>query len=474
MSYNSSRQETTRSNTHGFITLLLILILLLGAASVAAIWLLIEPVHVVSGAVRIRPVIINPWTGESSSGETVNYEQFVNTQAFLLLNDERRLQSVIDDLVPRDLEFFTDRPRNRIEALIGRSRPKEWEGGPDRILREAIARKQISAEHRPNSELLVVTMKSYNAEEGRTIIDSFLRNYVGQYGRESALFETEEISTLERRRNELQKRVFEGRGRILALAESFGTTVPDPLRKMEMNRQNLLMDELARLESQSIRLNAEIGVLEETGQAEVSPEQIAALRANHVNADPLVQTLAQRIVNLQVDLVSMQTGAQEPDELTAVERQEAVLQALRRQLDERQRDCLSEFEEVLTDLSKSAGRHRLAEAQAKLQQVSAHKEHLRRALVAQETRTHRIGTTRLDIGDHEYRLRLDEELLEQVTRRLRDMELMRDRRPRVQIASRAEVTDVVDNRWRWTLVTVGAIILLSIVLGITKRVTNRR
>lgn len=64
---------------------------------------------------------------------------------------------------------------------------------------------------------------------------------------------------------------------------------------------------------------------------------------------------------------------------------------------------------------------------------------------------------------------MDEQAIEQIDRRLRWFELERDRRPRVQIASLAEVKEVVAHRGQWTFVAVLVTVALGLVLWRKRR-----
>ena len=61
-------------------------------------------------------------------------------------------------------------------------------------------------------------------------------------------------------------------------------------------------------------------------------------------------------------------------------------------------------------------------------------------------------------------LRLDKELYEKILRRLQELRIEQDRPPKVHIAVQAEVRGMVDNRGQWTLIMLGATILLGVLL----------
>ncbi len=69
-------------------------------------------------------------------------------------------------------------------------------------------------------------------------------------------------------------------------------------------------------------------------------------------------------------------------------------------------------------------------------------------LSAQDTTTRKIGRTNLDLQDKQLQLKMDEEIHNRVTRRIRDIEMERQRRPRIETAYGAEVRDTEDRRFK--------------------------
>jgi hypothetical protein len=464
MDQTPSAQRTIRTPSNPRGSALLIIVLLAGIAGIAFIWLMIQPRHIVSGKIQIAPVVRSILTGEPQPDETANYAQFVNTQAVLLMNDEQRLQKVADDLSGRNLAFFSGAPASRIDKLLAKILPGDPNALPDEILREAIAEGDIWAAYIPNTELMDVTMKCLDIEEARTIVNSFLRNYVGQYGVEATTSESQKITILENQRNEIQKRILEARAKIRDLAMESGTTALDPRREMEMRTQAALQAELTQLESQKIKIEADIDVYEKAEILDMAPEQVAQARTTHVNSDPMIKELTTRIV--QVELDQIVAGQTQP---AAETRQGAVLKALQQKLEERLQTLAQEFDRGLESSLRDAARRRMIQAKAEKARIEAHIDGIHHVLDDQEVKTVTVGRANLDIQDLQRRLTMDEEVLDQVNRRLRCFEMERDRRPRVQIASLAEVKNVVNPRWQWTFVAILVTVALSLVLWIIRR-----
>jgi uncharacterized protein involved in exopolysaccharide biosynthesis len=472
MSRNTSERKAPQSSLRRFISILLVCVFLVGAAALPAVWLLMEPVCVVQGMVRIVPVVRSVIDDTPQPDETANYEQFVNTQALLLMSDSQRLQKVVDDLAGRNLEFLSGKPCTRIERLAARIAPREKIPLPDEALKKAIAEQRITAGYVPNSELMAVSMRGGNVDEAKVIVNSLLRNYVGQYGVDATTSESQNITILENQRNEIQRRLLETRTRIRDLTNEYGTTALDPLREMEMNRQRLLQEELPRIELQKIKLQADIGMYEKTEKLEMTPEQVVEARTAHINSDPLVEKLSSTIVQMELDLITApQTN---PPANPTDTRTDAALKALKQKLEERRLALADEFDGGLESRLKDAARQRATQAKAEKTRIEAHIDEIRRALGDQAVKTVRRGNPNLDIQDLQRKLKMDEEVLDQVNRRLCSFEMGRDRRPRVQIASLAEVKETVDNRRRWTFIILGAVVLISVLLRIMRRLAKPR
>ncbi|MEN6338376.1 MAG: hypothetical protein ABFE01_29320 [Phycisphaerales bacterium] len=458
-----SAQNPHRSNSRLFISILLVCVLLAGAGGIAFVWLMIQPTYIVSGMVKIAPVVYDTVTGEARPEEEIGkYEQFVNTQAMLLMNDEKCLQRIVDDLARRNLAFFSGKPTTRIEKLLAKILPQEAGKLPDEILRRAIADEKITAGYLQNSELMEVTMKSPNGDEARTIVNSFLRNYVGQYSLTATTNESQNITVLEGRRDECQKRILEAREKIHKLVIADGTASPSSLREAELQSRAALQTQLTQLESERIRLDADIGVFEKTEKLEMTPEQVVAARAEHISSDPLIKELVARIAQTKVDLIV--AGQTAP----ADAQREAVLKALQQNLEERRKALAEEFDANLENKLKEAARQRVVQAKAERTLIAARIVKIRDVLGAST----KVVTDSLDIQDLQRKLAMDEDVLSQVNRRLQRFEMERDRRPRVVIASLAEVKDVVDPRWRWTLIIFGATVVLSVILAAARRATK--
>ena len=69
-----------------YIVLLVVFIML--AIGIPAIWFSVEPLYEVTGAIRVAPILTNIITGEADRGEISNYQSFMNTEAEMITSSE--------------------------------------------------------------------------------------------------------------------------------------------------------------------------------------------------------------------------------------------------------------------------------------------------------------------------------------------------------------------------------------------------
>jgi len=440
--------------------IVVVVTLLIMAVGLPGVWFLVEPVYIVQGLVRVKPVVPGILDNTPSPDELSNYVQFVHTQALLLMSDEQRLQKIVDDLAGRNLAFFSGRPGTRLEKLLAKVLPRDANELPDQILRKAIAKQTITAGYLQGSELMAVTMKSRNIDEARTIVNSFLRNYVGQYGVETTTSESQNITILENQKNEYQKRIAESRQKLRELAMQYGSTGLDALQAVELQTQSALQSRLTQLEADRVKIEADIGVYEKTETMALAPEQIVAARTSHINSDPMVTELSTNIVQMERELLAAQQTHLPANPVYA--QRVAVLKAFQQKLEERRKVLAEEFDANLENKLKEAAQQRVLQAKAQKAQIEAHIDEIRRILSEQQVRTVKMGTTNLDLQDLQRKVEMDEQVLDRVNQRLRWFEMERDRRPRVQIASLAEMKGKNDDRPKYA----GMVVFVALGCGL--------
>jgi len=417
----------------------------ISALALPAIWVVVEPQYLVQGAVKVRPVVPGVLGSESSASEIGGYGDFVNTEAAMLTSSSTMLQMVADDLTGRDLSFFSGQPQRRIEELLARVWPMPSRTlGPVRILRDAIAARTIAASAVPRTELIGVTMRGPHVDEARTIVDSFLRNYVAQYGTNITESDRKTLDLLEAQQRESLKKIMSQRDQVRSLADEFGTVTLAPRQEMEFSVQARLMTELIQLEAQRIAAEASVGLLEKTEKVDLSPEQVMGQRREYVNSNPMVAELSRRVVAMEQDLIVAQQTHQQGHPLLV--QMQTTLDAFKKRLDTQRQELELEFDSGMEGRSKELARQRLVAAKMDLERINAHYQALSSRVNQQDTQTQKTGRKNLDIQDLQYKLKLDEEMHDTLSRRIKMLQMEKQRPARIEIAYWADVAETNDRR----------------------------
>ncbi len=198
-----------------------------------AVLLTSRPMQIVSGTVRVAPTTIGLLDQQSTPFDKTSYEVFMHTQTLLITTDTHLLQKVVDDLMPRNLAFFS----SPTPSASGDEEPQL----PDDILRQAIADGVITVAWLRDTELLEVSMATENIQEAKVIVNSFLRNYVGAYAVDETTCMSRDIMVLEMQRTEIRKRIAERRSHIRAEPNDSGTS-----HEIELRLDEELYEKIAR------------------------------------------------------------------------------------------------------------------------------------------------------------------------------------------------------------------------------------
>jgi succinoglycan biosynthesis transport protein ExoP len=424
---------------------------LIVAAALPAVWLLIKPRYVVTGAIHVAPLQPRILTGEPDRGEISDYDSFMNTQAAMVLSTDV-LQGVANQLKSTDLAFFREdgnRLLARITRLIGVA-PRSRE--PVEVLRKAITKGTISATPLRRTELISVTVKSRDESEATRIVNAFRINFKSRYDGSSELRTNKTLQELKDQEKTLSAKIDDAHDKISQQSQTYGTTQLDSRQQMEMQRQTTLWTEQARLESREIGLKASIAALEQAGDSNTPPEALIAARKEYINADSMVKELTTSIVQLKRDiLIAKQRLAPENPEIA---REEATLATFEESLKEKEAELTQEFEAQVADRAVATNKQRLASLKAELGQILLYKKNLAEALTSQETTTKEVGKASVNLQDLQFDLGVNQQLHEQIVRRINDIEMERQRGTRIQTPGDPEIASIEDKRAKYSAVVV--------------------
>jgi len=414
---------------------------------VPAIWLLIEPLYNVTGAIRVAPIIPNILTGEAEQGVISNYESFVYTQARLITSN-KVVQWVADTLADKNLSFFQKEPVGFVAKLKRQLKGAEANREPANVLKDAIQGGIITAAPARRTELIEVTVKSTNGNEAKQIVDAFISAYMALEGTRATQDENQKLATLESERKTLVQRLDDHRTKLRELADPFGTTTLGGRQDMALQRVTALLGELTRIEARRINLEAQVQFLQQAEQQAIAPQELIGRRTEYINTNPMVQELTRSIVQLEQQLIeARQTlGQGNP----ALKQKEELLTAFQSRLGQTKQEVEKDFENVVSNEVDKANKEKLFSAQAELEQTKAHEKHLRDILGVQDTQTVQLGRTQLDIEDLKFQSDFDQQQYETVCRRIRELEMERKSPARVSVGFEAEVGEIQDKRAKYS------------------------
>lgn len=419
---------------------------IVSAAGLPIVWFFVQPVHTVRGAVRVAPVVESVLTGEGEGrgGGSAGYRELVNTQVTVLTSGPV-LQRIADELGGRNLRLFSGEPQTPMAKLRARFSPQTARPDPAIVLKNAVASGVISAGHVQQTELMAVTMKTTDTEEAIQVVNAFLNHYQDKYGTDSIEAESARLRILTNQQTQLLGKISDQQETIRKLADEYGTTVLDTRHDMELQMQSTLSSQWIALEARRLALETNVAMLAQAAtDVNMPPDQIVAARKEYVNSDPEFQQLSQTIVQLKRDLlVAMQNYRPENPALT---KQEELLTRFEQAKEEKRKTLEAEFNAELQERLGAIAQQKLKNAQLELQQLIAHQDKLRGELRDQDTKTQKVGQTNLNIQDLQYKLSVDQELYNQVTRQIKLMEMERQGRPRISPAYSAYVVETDDRR----------------------------
>lgn len=417
--------------------IVLITFLIMCVIGIPPIWLLIKPTYATTAAIRVAPVIPSILFGDGDSDRVMPmYENFVNTQADLIMSDWV-LQRVADDLVDKKLEFF------------------ENAANPVAKLREALMDEDITVTAGRHSELIKITMESRNSAEATQIVSAFVRAYMAIDASRETKGGDHTLTVLENERRVLADKLERQRRTIYQMAEEYGSTVLTDRQEIMLQRVANLQAELTTIQTRKITLEAQ----QQLGQQGISPDKLLKMRYEFVNTNPTVQVLSSNITQLDQGLiVAKQTLAPTNPEL---QRKAELLEALKDRLEEKRQEMGKTFDEMMSQELAKSREDQLANIKAELEQITNYEERLQDVLAKENAETIKLGRKHLAIQDQQEQLELTKELYDTVRRRIQELEMERKRPGRISVAYEANVAPVPNKRLKYT----AALIFASLAAG---------
>jgi capsular exopolysaccharide synthesis family protein len=394
---------------------------LISVVGLSAVWLLIRPQYEGLAAIRVAPVTPSIlFGGHENTTPTKAYDNFKNDQARMILEDQRILQRVADDLADKGLKFFDEG-----DMLFGQKL------NPVDILRKAIEKEIITAWPEKNSELVRVMVKRGNRKEAVQIAEAFGRAYMAIVGGMSTEDDNEKLRVLENERRIYAERLTQQRQRLRELADEYGSVVLTPRQEMMLARVKVLQDLVTGVESEQLLLETKIELLEKTQDLPTFTEDLMKRRQEFVQGDVVYRTLAQRIAALQEELIAAKQVLKEGN--PHLTRSVQTLAAFEKGLEKRREDLERLFDEAI---SQETAQNRIVElnnSKAELQALLVRKEILKDKLQQEDLDTINLGRKQLEIEEAQEQMVLTKEVYDGIRRRIQEVELESKRPARMSI-----------------------------------------
>jgi len=223
-------------------------------------------------------------------------------------------------------------------------------------------------------------------------------------------------------------------------------------QQREIQRQTALWTEKVRQEARRISLEASIAALEQAGDSNTPPEQLVAARKEYINADSMVEELTRNIVQLKRDmLVARQKLAPENPELA---RQQQLLATFEENLKEKEKELTQEFDTQVASQTTSTTRQRMAALKVELDQIQQFEKRLGEELHIQEETVRAVGAAGVNMQDIQFSLEMNQQLHDQIARRISDIEMEDQRSARIQLVGQPEIASIEDKRAKYSAVVV--------------------
>jgi succinoglycan biosynthesis transport protein ExoP len=420
------------------------------AIGIPAIWYLIEPKYVATAAIRVAPIIPNVLFSDKESERVMPmYENFKNDQAKLIINDQRVLQRVADELVDKKLIFLGKRtdPSEKPDELV-------------ETLRQAISKKIITAYPVRRSELINISMESTELGEAMQIVKAFRTAYMAIEGSKSSQGEDQKLQLLESERRVFAEKLQLQRENLRQLAEEYGSVELTPRQQMMLQRVSVLQDLVTKIEADKLLLGIKIELLEKTKNQPIMAGELLEKRHIFIQNDLLFQALTKRVAELEEELISARQIL--TDKNPELKRRTELLEAFKTNLEERREAIENTFDESIAEEYAKNREAELADAKLQLEGLTARKEILQAKLDKGDVATIKLGRKQLDIQEQQEQLALTKEVYDRICRSIQQLEMERKRPARMSIPYEAIVAPVPNKRIKYTM----ALMLGAMALGI--------
>jgi capsular exopolysaccharide synthesis family protein len=442
------------------------------AVGIPAIWLSIEPLYSAIGAIRVDPITQDPITGQVDTG-AISYQSYMNSQAEIITSN-RVVERVASDLADKNLAFFKSEPVGFVSKLKQTLSKSKIKPEPASILKQAISNGVISAAFDRRTEFVRITVKSANAEESKTIVDTFISVYTVVENTSSSEDEWQKINLLTSEAKALGGELKIQRENINAKAKEYGSkssTTLDKRQEIKLGRMGMLLEKITEWEARRIDLEAQMGVLKErlantqeqaTEQQELATEVEQDVdpndptRREYINADPTLNMFIASLARLEQELILAKQIFQPTNHELKIKAD--VIGALKERIEQHKTEVSQKYDSFIAKKAADAEKEKLLKAEKQLADIqdeweiaSALEKRFKDKFDQEDTETIDVGLRQMDIEELQFQLGLDQEMYDTIRRRIHVLEMGRKRPARMSVAYYAEIGPVQDKRVKYSM-----------------------
>jgi len=443
--------------------IIILLFVIVCGIGIPPVWFFVKPKYQAVGVIQVAPVISSVLYSDSESDRVMpDYARFKNSQADYIFSPTV-LDMVADKLAEKNIDLFTKRQKGIISAL-----KQVWErkdigillqenSNPIDILRKAISDGKIRVDPEKKTDFIKISMESSAKKDNLQVINAFLEAYkqvvLPKFDREG----DEKIKLLDEQRRLVTSKVEQQQGHIYDMAKDYGTHDLTSRYEMKVEKEKFLEQNIADLESKlkeldRLRQRYERAMDNITSDPNTLDIAILSRRQEFINNDERISILTGNLIQAEQDLlISKEKFAKEDH--PEIQKQEKFIQALNDQLETRRREREEEFENVKVRQVRTSIREQKKQRENKLAGVKEEFIHLtdqlneeKKSLKAAREETFKLGRQNLSIQREQEKLASNKELLDDIRKRIQQMEIERKRPGRISFPYEPASVEIPNRR----------------------------
>jgi len=385
-----------------------------GGGGAAAILIFMPDKFETQGSIHLSQ-ITTPIMYETE-GRLPPYDVFRNTQVSLISSDVV-LNRVADEVKDKNLVFFT--PEENVMQALRQMTAKD--GG-------AVVIDPIR-----NTEIISISMTTEYPNDAETLVNAFLRSYQTVVQKDEISETNNILATLEAKRRTLEEQMRQQKAKIREKVDEYGTQELRGRQEIGLQQVATLQQEQITVSIRRMLLETQVKMKQDESQVELTSSDIADQILLLTENDPIVVSLKGDI--RRYELLIRDGQATMLDTNPEMLRRREILGDLQKELEKTRQEVSARMEQKALADARQARKAKLDDLVNQLNQTISYEEKIHQQLTAQDASTISIGRTQLDIDDLQEEYDNLRTICNEISRRIEEMNIERDRRPRVSVGS---------------------------------------